>query len=399
MAHIFDTNLRFTGATSPLASNYTCGAGSTVLVLGIVTGGSTARAGGAPTYNGVALTQAGSTQKAAASPETVVEMFYLLAPPTGSSLSISVPNTGTASLFVQASTYKSGTGISALDIATGGNNTGTNPLVAITTGSDGCAIVAVVGSGAQTWAPSARNGTQLNDTDDGSFGDGNQYLMQSAHGAQNMGWTFGTSEDWAIVVAAFKETLVVNVNNTSAVTESVSLNVPGYSLSVNKSDSTTITENVVRLIENYVINVSDSSAVTENVVLLVENYAINVSDSSAVTESVTVFINETDTPSINVSDSTTITENITVFINETDTPSINVSDSSTITEDIVISLTGGLFIVNVSDSTTVTDSTTQILEGGLSVSDSTTVTDSTSLSLPLLLLSVSDSSTLSEVTA
>jgi hypothetical protein len=207
-AHTFDTKLRITGSTSPVTANYTAAAGSTVLVLGIVTGGSVARAGGAPTYNGVALTQADSTRKAASNPETNVELFYLLDPPTGSALSISIPNTGTRSLFVEASTYKAQSGyISQLDVANGGSGTSTNPSVSVTTTTNGDTIVAVVGSGAQTWAPSARSGTQLNDNDDGAFGDGNQYLLQTNAGAQAMSWTFGTSDDWAEVVAAFKEVI------------------------------------------------------------------------------------------------------------------------------------------------------------------------------------------------
>ncbi len=211
-AHTFDTKLRITGSTSPVAANYTAAAGSTVLVLGIVTGGNAARAGGAPTYNGVALTQADSTRQAASAPETVVEQWYLLDPPTGSALSISIPNTGTKSLYAEASTYKAQSGyISQLDVANGGTSTSTNPTTSVTTTVNGDTIVAIVGSGAQTWAPSARSGTQLADTDEGNFGDGSQYLLQTNAGAQAMSWTFGTSEDWAEVVVAFKEVIKTTV--------------------------------------------------------------------------------------------------------------------------------------------------------------------------------------------
>ena len=60
--HGFDTKVRFTGATNPLTSAYTVGATGTLLVLSIVTDGTTSRGTGAPTYNGIAMTQAGSTQ-------------------------------------------------------------------------------------------------------------------------------------------------------------------------------------------------------------------------------------------------------------------------------------------------------------------------------------------------
>ena len=99
MAHTFDTKLRIVGASSPLNVNYTCGAGATLLVIGIICVGEIARAGGAPTYNGVAMTEVYSGIKYATSPETVVDMYYMLAPPTGSSLAVSIPNTNSATLW------------------------------------------------------------------------------------------------------------------------------------------------------------------------------------------------------------------------------------------------------------------------------------------------------------
>ena len=117
-SHTLDTNLRFTGAGSPLTSNYTAGSGSTLLTLGIVVGGSTQRAGGAPTFNGVNMIQVDSTRVAT---ETNVELWYMIDPPTGSAYQISIPNTGTKNLYVQASTYKSRSQYytSALDVSNG----------------------------------------------------------------------------------------------------------------------------------------------------------------------------------------------------------------------------------------------------------------------------------------
>ena len=63
MAHTFDNNLRFVGNTSPLTAAYTCGADARLLVVGVTYQGYL-RGGGAPTYNGVALTQADETRLA-----------------------------------------------------------------------------------------------------------------------------------------------------------------------------------------------------------------------------------------------------------------------------------------------------------------------------------------------
>lgn len=216
-SHTFDTNLRFTGATSPLASNYTAGAGTTLLTLGIVTAGSTNRAGGAPTYNGVALTQADSTRKYATSPETSCELWYLIDPPTSSAYSISVPNTGTKTLYVQASTYKTRSQYytSVLDVSGGNTGLSANPSVSVTTTGNGDVIVGVLGDGLGT-APTATTGTSLNmtDDDDGAYSDSNQYKLQSSAGAYATGWTVA-SDDWCLVVAAFKEVVRPGYTNTT----------------------------------------------------------------------------------------------------------------------------------------------------------------------------------------
>ena len=205
-AHTFDTKYQGAKAnTNPYTFSYTCGAGTTLFVLSIVVGSTTARAGGAPTYNGVVMAQADQTRK---STETFAELWYLLSPPTGSSYTCSIPNTGTAKyLSPVASSYKAASGYaSALRTANGGTGRSTNPTGPTLTGlASGDVIIAVVGTGATTWAPTARTGTQLYDRDDGTYGNGAQYLIKTDANDVAMGWTFGTSDDWAICEAAFKE--------------------------------------------------------------------------------------------------------------------------------------------------------------------------------------------------
>lgn len=220
-AHTFDTKYQGARAnTNPYTFSYTCGSGTTLFVLSIVVGGTTARAGGAPTYNSVAMTQA-DQNRIASSGETVAELWYLLSPPTGSAYTVSIPNTGAVYLSPVASSYKSATGQSALKTANGGTGTSTNPTGPTLTGLvSGDVIIAVVGTGAQTWAPTGRTGTQLYDRDDGSYGNGAQYLIKTDSTNVAMGWTFGTSDDWAICEAAFKEvTNTAPVNGAGSITD------------------------------------------------------------------------------------------------------------------------------------------------------------------------------------
>jgi hypothetical protein len=180
------------------------------MALILKTVGATDRAGGAPTWNGVTGVQGNSTQKAASSPEAGTEIWYWTVSNTGlfiGTANFVIPNTGALTIFSSAHTGRAGSGMtSAFDVAAGSNGTSTNPTTtAMVTTVNGGIIFAAVATGAQTWAPSGRTGTQLFDTDDGAHGGGAQYLLQATAGSQAMAWTFGTSEDWGAVGVAFKE--------------------------------------------------------------------------------------------------------------------------------------------------------------------------------------------------
>jgi hypothetical protein len=212
MAHTFGTTVlaRSSAATSPITRSATTATGDTCMVLVLKGVGSTNRAGGAPTWNGVAGVQANSTQKAAASPEASQEIWYWTVTDTGLSIGTAdfvIPNTGSITVYSSAYTGRAGVGMtSAFDVAIGNNATSTNPTTtALVPTVNGAIIFAAVASGAQTWAPGARTGTQLFDTDDGANGGGAQYLLQATAGAQVMSWAFGTSEDYGAVAVAFKE--------------------------------------------------------------------------------------------------------------------------------------------------------------------------------------------------
>ncbi|HEB26435.1 MAG TPA: hypothetical protein ENI05_01485, partial [Porticoccus sp.] len=223
MAHTFDNNLRFSGATNPLTFDYTCGTGATLLVVGIVIGPLSIRAGDLPTYNGVALVRANPPRTV---PDVGCELWYMLDPPTGSALEISVSNPLSFPLHVQASSYiVAGGKTSAIDVADGSFSfTTASPSISLTTTEDGDVIVGVFGD-AEDFIPTGNSGTLLNANDNGLYSDSNQFTLQASAGAVATSWTTQTygagvygggiyngTDRWVMVVAAFKE---VNVPVTA----------------------------------------------------------------------------------------------------------------------------------------------------------------------------------------
>lgn len=168
--------------------------------------GGTDRTGGAMRLGNYTLTQANSTQKAAASPEGSAELWYALNP-LPESYTLTIPNAGALTIRYQIGMAAAAAGSSSFfRQANGGNGTSTNPTAgALSDCRAGDIVFGAVFSGATTWAPSARTGTQIQDTDDGAFGGGTQYSIIGADGSFTPGWTFGTSDDWGAVGACFGE--------------------------------------------------------------------------------------------------------------------------------------------------------------------------------------------------
>lgn len=205
---------RTSSVGNPITANYTVAFGDSLIVVMLNVASATSRAGGALTWGSTTLTQVNSTQKAAASPEASAEMWYM-ANPTPGTQTLTIPNTGGLTIKYTVVIGRAGSGqVVALDASNGANNTGTNPSPgSITTGWDGDIIFAIIAGGAQTWSPSAQAGTVIANTDDGATGGGEQYTIQATHGAIDLNWTFGTSDDWGAVVGAFRATPSLQVNN------------------------------------------------------------------------------------------------------------------------------------------------------------------------------------------
>ena len=203
---------------NPITQSVTITTADRLVVLLLKTVGSGNRAGGSPLFNGVAMTQANSTQKAAASPECSAEIWYFLNPLPGT-YNLVIPNTGSQSIFYTIETAQVPRGAGTVLVqANGGNATSTNPTPgAVTVREAGCLAWAIVASGAQTWAPSAQAGTNIANTDDGADGGGEQYSQGPALGSLTLNWTFGTSDDYGAVVALFGQVNAHNFENYKGV--------------------------------------------------------------------------------------------------------------------------------------------------------------------------------------
>lgn len=218
MALVFGSNTTRASSTSnPITTgSLTIGAYNKVVVLMIKTLGANDRTGGSPTFASQTMTQASTTQKAAASPEAGCELWYLLDPPAGAGTA-SIPNAGTLTIFYTVAMGRASSSVSGLvllDAASGGNATSTNPTpgeASLTT--YGCLGFAVTAGGWTSWAPSAQIGTLIANTDDGADGGGEQYINGAGPGAHSLSWTFGTSDDWGAVSVYFREKHPVSWNN------------------------------------------------------------------------------------------------------------------------------------------------------------------------------------------
>ena len=244
MAHTFDNNLRFSGVTNPLTSDYTCGSGATLLVLGIVIGPTGGRHGLAPTYDGVELTLADVGRLII--PQVGCELWYMTDPPTGSALEISVPNPSSRPLHVQASSYiVAGGKTSAADVDGGSLGSSASPSVSLTTTEDGDVIVGVFAD-TEDFIPTANSGTELNTTDDGLYSDSNQFTLQASAGAVATSWTTQTygaggygggiyngTAGWVMSVAAFKEVNVPVTAEPDALALTATLILPAIAIEGN----------------------------------------------------------------------------------------------------------------------------------------------------------------------
>jgi hypothetical protein len=222
---------RTSSASNPILVACDVMPGERLLTLLVKTVGGTDRAGGAPTCNQKALTQASTTQKAATSPEAGCELWYLLNPPAGTGF-LSIPNTGSATIFYQIVMARPAPGRSAgFASAVGANGTSTNPDAGNPSPVPASSFAVSVTAGGwtnfstATPAGSGLGAVLISANDDGAHGGGAYYTLDAAATNPVFEWTFSTSDDWGAVTAVFNEEPAVSNSNYLHATADAGLSV------------------------------------------------------------------------------------------------------------------------------------------------------------------------------
>lgn len=211
MAHTFDTSLyASTGTTNPATMSYTCGAGTTIFALGITVVGATARVAGDVTFGGKLMTQI----RALTNTEASGELWYLLNPSTGAAYTVSVPNAATSkTLFLRGVSMKAASGFtSAYDSSASVAATTANPSIGIIASANGEAIIQQFCTGLTT-IPTIGNqypGQYILRVDHGAYGSAMQWYVNPSATTVRMGYISGTSDDYVLITAAFKEISIPN---------------------------------------------------------------------------------------------------------------------------------------------------------------------------------------------
>lgn len=261
MAHSIDTQTNSTRSNGDDKTfSHTCGSGTTVLVLLIAIDGGTDREAVAPTYNGVDMVQADAVRKAAVTPETTIEMWYKLAPPTGAAYNIVIPNSGGVYITARTISFKASPGSkTALREASSTTNTSTDPTGP--THSNivlGDLIIALCGHGNDVSAGTASE-TSLYGTDDGTYSHSGQYRICLGEESRSLNWVQANSDDWVIISAVFKELGIIGTN-TVGVSKSVAYAV------ITESDGLHIAKAIAYAVVSPPAGVSISKAVAYAVI-------------------------------------------------------------------------------------------------------------------------------------
>jgi hypothetical protein len=199
MSHTF-RNRDNSAQASPLTANpstfnHTPGARATVIIIGLVIAGATARTGGAPTIAGITATQLDSTRIAV---EQNTEFWYVTGVFDGSQIAVSIPNTNAVSIHWECISADAGTGFtSKLNNASGNVATGNVDgfTFNVTSSASGDFLYSRVGSGEA--APASITETSTNPTksagsslDHGAFSSKSAYANSDGAGTESFVWVW-----------------------------------------------------------------------------------------------------------------------------------------------------------------------------------------------------------------
>ena len=206
MSFTFDTKSSGAGTENPETVAHTCSSSTKVLVVGIAADNNQARAGSAPSYNSVTMTDSGEGVIDAIN-KVFIELWYLIDPDTGSSYDVSVPNTGTDQLYIFVASFEASGTVSKHASNSFDDNTA-NPSINVSTTVDNGLMCGLLGHDKnypQSYAVGA-NYTEWYFTEWVTEYAACEYdLDWGSSGSIAVNWT-ESSDDWAIIGLGFEET-------------------------------------------------------------------------------------------------------------------------------------------------------------------------------------------------
>jgi len=369
------------GSTAPFTVAHTCSTNAKLLVVVVFVNGTTARAGGALTYNGATMTDSGQGFVFDTGGECGVEIWYLVDPDTGSSYTVSAPNTGTAvNMDLSVMSFVPSAGGAAYDNSNSASGTTQNPSLSLTVSATGNLIVGGLGSGDRDTPTAGTNFTLIHTDDAGNQTWGSEYDL--AGEASPVTVAFGTArgDDWGLIGISFKEAVgninVSGVSDGATVADSPTLD-PIAIDKLTASDGATLGDSPTMLMESFVAS-SDGATIGDAASIDPILLEINTSDDLTVADAPTLDPIAIDT--LTASDGITLGDNGSAAITGgVEDLAITAEDGVTLAdivryypddvfigESVAVSIAGGApaaLEVNVSDGATIGD-TTSIVKAG-----------------------------------
>lgn len=194
-----------TTTNNPATLSFTCGSGADLLVVVLFVDGTTARTGGAPSYNSEDLTDSGEGFVYFSGGECGVEIWYL-APPSIGGYTISVPNDGSLTIGISAMSFTSSLGTAAKHASNSATGETEDPSVVVATTVANCLMIGGLGSGDRDAPAAGANYTLVHTEDIGNQTWGSEYDLDSgSSGDITVDFDTARADDWGLIGMAFEE--------------------------------------------------------------------------------------------------------------------------------------------------------------------------------------------------
>lgn len=208
-----DFNYLINGSAASGSFAFDCSTGSNRLLIAIIADRSNlARTINTVTYNGVALTQAGSRAiEESTGLKLFIDVFYLINPATGSNtLYVEYAGEGTHQVGVTALVFSGGNQSAPYDQQdTDLSASGNNPSLTLTPSENDCLLIAgLLDEDGVLLTQSG--GTTVDDFDAGAFVFQAAYFIQTTAASKTISWSGSTAYNYVAVMFSFKAAATSN---------------------------------------------------------------------------------------------------------------------------------------------------------------------------------------------